>query len=451
MKKLLCLFIVCMMALTLFAGCTQTTVLPAPGSDSKTTPAAATKPPKAQTPVTLKLLSTADEAKAMPQLLKKFNETYPNVSIESIIASTPDQYNSIMAAKIAAKDVPDLLLYQAGAVTALYASQGIITDLTDTGFIDRISAGDKSRYSYKSRVFSVPLVLGVAGIIVNTDVMKKYGVTEIPKTLKEFIEICEKFKKAGLESPVIVGGKELSPASQYVYQSIYLNIYGKNPNWYIDVLEGKNSWNGPEMQRIIDGYASFKQYINKDTLGLDLNGAIRRLALGEGAYLINNASGLVGLRAANPDGNYMVIPPPWTMEGTDTLANSDYDNAISISSSTKYPVESLAFVDFLTSKEGAAIFNNATKTFPSVLGAKVDLDPALTYVFKNYIDNKKSVGFYSRQWVPGVQDVMKKSVQDWLGGLDKTTALDFIEKEHKRLMQINAEYVKDFLHDNPRH
>ncbi|MDY2658001.1 MAG: hypothetical protein SOV75_13445 [Candidatus Limiplasma sp.] len=45
---------------------------------------------------------------------------------------------------------------------------------------------------------------------------------------------------------------------------------------------------------------------------------------------------------------------------------------------------------------------------------------------------------------------MKKSTQDWLGGLDMMQALDQIEQEHKRLMEINADYVKDFLADNPR-
>ena len=400
--------------------------------------------------VHLQLLCAAEEAKVVPALMEAFNKTYPYVTIEPIVASTPDQYNSIMAAKIASNDVPDLLLYQASSITAMYAAQGIITDLTDTGLIDRISAGDRRRYSYRDRVYAIPMTLGVAGVIVNVDVMEKYGVTEIPKNQKEFIAACEKFQQAGLESPIIIGGKELSPASQYVYQAIYLNIYGENPNWYIDVLEGKNSWNGPEMQSVFEGYSQLLPSINKDALGVDFNGAIRRLALGEGVYLINNASGLAYLREVNPDTEYMVIPPPWTMDEEDTLANSDYDSAISISSTTAYPEECLAFLDFLTSKEGAAIFNNGTHTYPSVLGANVDLDPALNYCFENYIDEKKAVGFYSRQWVPGTQDIMKKSTQDWLGGMDMMQALDQIEQEHKRLMEINADYVKDFLADNPR-
>ncbi len=431
MKKILSAIVSCILLVTLLVGGSAAL------AESKT--------------VHLQMLCAAEEAKALPALMEIFNKTYPDVTIEPLVAATPDQYNSIMAAKIASKDVPDLLMYQASSVTAMYAAQGIITDLTDTGFVDRISAGDRRRYSYKDRVFSIPMSLGVAGIIVNVDMMKKYGVEDVPKNQPQFIEACKKFQEAGMESPIVIGGKELSPASQYIYQSIYLRIYGSNPNWYIDVLEGKNSWDGAEMQSIFDGYAELLPFMNKDALGLDFNGAIRRLATGEGVYLINNASGLAYLREANPDTEYMVIPPPWTMgPDDDTLANSDYDSAVSISSSTEYPEECLAFVDFLTSKEGAAIFNNATVTYPSVLGANVDLDPALSYCFENYINQKKAIGFFSRQWVPGTQDIMKKSTQDWLGGMDKAQALKQIEDEHKRLMEINGDYVRDFLADNPR-
>lgn len=430
MKKRLSVFLCCMLLMPLLFG-----LVPAALADD---------------PVVLQLICSPEEAAPIAELVEILNKTYPQVSIEPIIASTPDQYNSIMSAKIASKNVPDLLVYQSSSVIAMYASQGIIADLTDTGLIDRVSAGDKRRYSYKNQVFAIPLDISVAGVIVNMDVMEEYGISTIPKTLAEFVSVCEEFRQAGLEYPVIVGGKELSPASQYVYQSIYLNIYGSNPNWYIDVLEGKNSWNGAEMQKVMAGYAAFRDYIIRDTLGLDFNGTVRRLALGEGAYMINNASALSMLREANPEGNFMVIPPPWIMEGDDTLANSDYDTAISMSATTEHPEECLAFLDLITSKDGAAIYNNAVKTYPSVLGANVALDPALSYCFENYIGEKKNVGFYSRQWVPGVQDIMKKSVQDWLGGMDVIEALNQIETEHQRLMEVNAEYVKDFLADNPR-
>jgi ABC-type glycerol-3-phosphate transport system substrate-binding protein len=396
---------------------------------------------------TITVLAEPFEAIGMEAVMAEYQKINPNVKLETIIATDTTNKDTVLTAKIAANDLPDMICTQVKSNIGEYAKNGYIIALTDTGIQDKLIKGDQSLLWRGDDFYAVPIQVSTSGIFVNMDVLKAHNVTmeTMPQSLGDFVILCQKLQDAGVERPIAIGAKEESPVTAFVFQYIYQNVYGADPNWYANVLRGKTGWNGPEFSKTYEAYAKLKPFVNKDALGCDKNGAVKKFVLGEAAFYIDTSTNLTSFRKIDPDMDISFIAPPFADDPADMKAITSFDNAYCITSQAKDPELCKDFLMFMTTPEMAAVASKATSLMPTIKGTKVVLDPALTLMVEALSSGMDSVPMLSRQWIPGVKEIMKKETQNWFAGKDATTVCDSIEKEHQRLMKANPSFVSDFL------
>ncbi len=387
------------------------------------------------------------EAEGLKAVMAEYQKINPNVKLETIIATNTENKDTVLTAKIASNDLPDIIVVQVKSNIGEYAKNGYIVPLTDTKIQDKIIKGDQSLLWRGDDFYAVPLQVSTSGIYVNKDVLAKYGMTmdTMPQSLGEFVQICTDLQKAGLEAPIAIGAKESSPVTAFVFQYIYQNVYGQNPNWYADVLRGNDGWNGELFEKTYTSYAKLKPFVNHDALGCDKNGAIKKLILGDAAFYIDTSSQTSTLRNLDPEMNLTFIAPPFADDPADMKAIVSFDNAIAITSQANDAELCKDFLEFVATPEQSAVYASATHSMPTIQGTQVSLDPALDDIIAALSSGMDSVPMLSRQWIPGVKTVMKKGTQDWFAGKNYVDVCNEIEEEHQRLMSANPSFVSEFL------
>ena len=120
--------------------------------------------------------------------IKKFNESYPNITIEYEAVT---DYAEDIKLRLTTDDWGDIC--------------GIPTNLQKNELEDEfISYGDKktldenyvllNNFAYNGNVYGIPSTGNAQGIVYNKKVFEEAGVTELPKTPTEFIEALQKIK-----------------------------------------------------------------------------------------------------------------------------------------------------------------------------------------------------------------------------------------------------------------
>lgn len=124
-----------------------------------------------------------------------FNESQDEVNL-TFEMQTGD-YNTYLGAKTAANDLPDMFVLTPYSQVEQFAKNGKIVDLSDQPFVDKIYSNTKNSITYEGKIYAYPLAQDFMGMFYNVEYFEKAGITEVPKTIDEFEEVCEKLQAAG--------------------------------------------------------------------------------------------------------------------------------------------------------------------------------------------------------------------------------------------------------------
>ncbi len=421
------------------------------GGDEEAAESTEAEPAKAPDPdekITLKFATGSSEiVPALNEIFTNYNAEHPNVTIEvTVLPGGVAGFNSAMGSKLAAGDAPDIFEYQWGSQINAYAKGGNLLDLTDIGVKETIQDIKKPVNVYNGREYAYPVSFMFWGLMYNTEIAEQAGVTEIPKTLDEFFAAMDKMKANGLEYPFIVPAKDGSGATGYVFCYLHQIVSGKNPDFYYQCCTGEKSWNGEEWRSLFEVYDRLLDYANPDSLGLDPDNALTRFAREEGALMVSGAGTIKRLEEMNPDlaGKLKYIPFPLYDTEDEYKTIADFDSALSIWSGTKYPEVAIDVYKYLFLPENNTLINEARNGIVTVKGADSSYMDASVVDQMPMLDEGKYVGFSEREWIPGIKEIMKTIVQDWMGGTDLDTTLENLEKEHQRLLDADPEFMKEF-------
>lgn len=445
-KKKLISYVLCLVLVFGLAACSKS-------EPTKSAPQTSGAAPAQSFSGTITFATGATTAAGLESALKSYQKTNPNVKIDTIITKTVTDFETMMTTWIASNTLPDMYIAQIGATEQGYAANGYLAPLTQYKFADRLVEGDKELMSYKGDIYAIPMALSPSVIFVNNAIAKKSGITlnntNYPKNWKDFIDLCDKFVKAGVKYPIGIAGKDSSNITAWTFQYIYQVIYGTNPNWYADILNnGKNgaAWNDALYLGMFKKFDEMRPYMSEDVLGLDVNTITKRFVTGETPIFFQTAGSIADIRTIDPQADVIELPSCFTDDPTKQTLISGFDSGISITKNAKNKELCVDFLDYLTSVEGSTLFNDAAALLPTIVGSMAKRDPATDIIY-DILDNHKlpNSPILSRQWIPGIKEVMKTNQQNWLAGQDAKECADNIQAEHDRLMKGNDKWVKEFL------
>ena len=399
---------------------------------------------------TITFLSLSTQGNGIKAAFEEYQKTHPDVELDLVPCTTVTDFETVMTGYIAAGTLPDMYLTQIGAVQQEYAANGYVRMLGDTGVMENVVPGDSETIMYNGDYFTFPLITEGVAITVNNEVIKEAGIvldeTHYPRCFSEFLEMLDQLVAAGIQYPIAIAGKDASSVTSFAFQYIYQVIYGKDPNWYANLLRGEHTWNDELYLDMFEKYGQLKPYISPNCLGMDQNGVYRAVISGESPIMFGALNVVASIRQIAPDLDVLCLPSCFTDDPADQTIILGYGDGVSICSTTDIPDVCIGFLKYLASDEGSTIYGNATQSILATKENHVNSDPAndiVTYIMQN--ETLPVSPMYSRQWIPGVKEVMKTAQQNWFAGADAQTVCDEIQAQHDRLVAANPDWVKNFL------
>lgn len=174
---------------------------------------------------TVHFLTCWNEDKDITQVVKRltddYNATNPvtpiNLEVEVVAQNDMNQKLSVLAAS---NDLPDMFVTGTQEYIAQYVEQGILKNVDDIiaeQNVESVSSEDREsilNLTKQNNLYVLPTNKNIEGFWYNEQIFEENGL-EVPETMDEFMEVCEKLQEKGIQ-PVACAGKEQWPITRLI-------------------------------------------------------------------------------------------------------------------------------------------------------------------------------------------------------------------------------------------
>ncbi|MBR8837698.1 MAG: ABC transporter substrate-binding protein [Stigonema ocellatum SAG 48.90 = DSM 106950] len=129
------------------------------------------------------------------KLVDRFNQTHPNIQVESIYAGQLDQQLPKILTAVVGNVPPDILFFGTqitGQLRELQAIQPLDDWLDKSPLKSEIIPNFFKEMQLDGHIWSVPLLGGDIGLFYRRDLFKAAGITELPKTWDQLQQVAKK-------------------------------------------------------------------------------------------------------------------------------------------------------------------------------------------------------------------------------------------------------------------
>jgi multiple sugar transport system substrate-binding protein len=250
----------------------------------------------------------------------------------------------------------DVFTWFAGDRMKFFASRGLIGDVSDVWPLDGVGESFKAASTGDDgKQYFVPQSYYPWAIFYRKSVWQQKGYTP-PKTLDELVVLAKQMQKDGLV-PIAFADKDGWPAMG-TFDALNLRINGYQ--FHIDLMQGKNAWDSPEVKKVFDTWRSLLPYHQPDALGRTWQESAQSLQQKKsGMYLLGtfmNEQFPAGERA---DLDLFTFPEVDSNIGADAL-DAPIDGQC-MSAKPKNEAGAKAFLKYLSSPDALTAAVTATK------------------------------------------------------------------------------------------
>lgn len=432
MKKGLAILLFAIMMATMFVGCSKTTdkstdagATTAAAAEEKTTEAVTEAATESVEKVTLSIfhhMSEENKRNGIEKLAEAYTALHPEITFD-IQAIDFGQYATILKTKISAGETPDIMFGRPKAYSDLVGA-GHIMDLTSQPYIDSIVPSALPCLTIDGKIYGIALDVSAMGAFYNKDIFEANGL-KAPTNIDEYQNVLDVLKNAGV-TPIARGFKDAWTAQVDFFTDAH-QLLVKYPNMYGDITAGTKKFaDYPELVGVYDRWAKHLEYSNDDIYGTDYSKSLEMFATGQTAMVNQGLWALGDIRKIAPDGNFGFFAVPGSNDANEVKLTAFADDAFMGSSSTKYPEQVNAFLEFVVSPEGAGIWSDVAgqvsyaKSSTTVYTDQVILD------FLSYIDAGKVVGQEDGPTFSGQMDATFRESMELFPSLEDKDAAKFI-------------------------
>ena len=244
----------------------------------------------------------AEDSKAatIAALVEQFNaDNAGKIKIEVEPNPDYDGYRDKINTSIAAGEVPDLFVFNPDPTSFQYYGGDILFDFTDelkgawgSDFVD----GTIADATKNGRTKSVPYEIAITPIWYNNDLLKKAGISALPKTLAEFETASAKLLDAGITPTSQMTGGSNAWTSMLWYSHIMASLGGPTV-WDNRLGEDNEIYEkAAEYLKIM-----YDKYTTADAVGADAGVSGGHYLAGRTAMFINGPWYIGRVRDETPD------------------------------------------------------------------------------------------------------------------------------------------------------
>lgn len=378
MKKRLCKVLAVFLALQVCTGCAK-------GSDGETSSDGAS---------TVTLIHNMNEDSAINWLdacVEAFHEENPDIEIEIEVLSS-DDYTTLLRNKIAGDDIPDIFMVEDINRNMEFIEADLCEELSQYSWLEENvkETALEAVVMEDGSIYNLPMTENCFQVTYNKDLFEAAGITEIPKTWSEFLNVCETLKNSGVD-PIAAGFQE--PWVLYcdeMCDSIVTTVRNDENN-RLDLAAGTTTWveDKGHFSEVLTRLRERMQYTNADPFGTDWSSALNMLASGKAAMLLNGSYTMASVKEINPDCNLGIFPLPVTEDPEEALLPIHASaSGWCVYKDSEEKDAALKFVEFLSTSEAGTLMQNLKGEISPNKDSEVDADSDL-YEIMNYIDEGK--------------------------------------------------------------
>lgn len=305
-------------------------------------------------------------------LVAKFMEENPDIQVNITLAETT---TTTLISRIAAGNIPELVsVFSWSASYKDMFREGIFKDLTDEPFMERVIPSVLEQSAIDGRQYALPLTTNAYGLYYNVDMFEELGL-EIPKTMDELWDVCDKLVAAGIQ-PFSFPDKKTTRISQMfdrmlagcVDHDFYTKCDEVVAGNY-DLTQDKN------IRKYAETILKLREYGNPDSLGYDDEPAYEEFTSGKCAMYIDGSWAVVTFESMNPELNFdCTAIPTITTDEFWTIGTVDTAYSISSDCTEEQYQACLKFLNFLVREDIAQEFSDADKNPTLVQGVEYKVD-----------------------------------------------------------------------------
>lgn len=331
------------------------------------------------------------------KVIDEFEKQNPDIVIDfSTTTGAQSGYQQTLQTRVSGGQLADVYMVPAEALSDLVKS-GMVKDLTDEPFMEKIGESNKNAYSVDGKVYGMAISAYATVMAYNKDLLAQVGYDEIPATWDEFLDMCQKLQDAGI-TPYLEAKDRLGvPVESWLgYDSAQA---GESLDAKID--DGSATFEevyGPyfeEWYKIID-----EGLMSSDVAGISPDQTLSEFTSGRLAVMPSGPWYIADYENAKLNYGFGMIP--MLNEGDTPYAPGYPDPAFGINAkiSGKELEAAEKFLTFLTSEEGLKAYQEGTGLIPNVEGYTASVDEAYQSDYDLYIATG-NVYLNSAHWTKG--------------------------------------------------
>ncbi len=365
----------------------------------------------------------ASEKAGIDAVVEAFKDANPGVEVVVTIADI-EQYQATLRTQLAAGSAADVMnVWPAdgnpGAVWQI-APGGFLEDLSDRPWAQLYPDFLRDSMSYDGNVYVMGPLLNTFGSFYNQAALDEVGLTP-PEVWADVIPFCEDARDAG-KVAYAVGAGTPHNSQNAMYQLVPTLVYPQGSDFDERLANGDTTfsdepgWNTAieYFQEMIDAGC-----FNDDVTGVNNDGMLQMVANREALGVQPSAAQLATLRTLAGDDEIIFSPfSSGDVAGEGIVAVASGGGA-ALNKNAKNKELSLAFIDFLGSKEGLTIYANAMQgPLPSVYYDDMQLDDGILTYIQTIVDEGRAVRFLNQAWPTArVEQSMHAGLQGMFTGV----------------------------------
>lgn len=234
-------------------------------------------------------------------------EEYPDVTLEWECVDWGDSFNSKIQGRIAAGDIPDIIIGKAQDVQT-YARTGNLGEISEqcsrkieSWALDTVTSGGK--------VYGVPYNAWYQGVIYNKGIFEELDL-EPPETEEELDQVTERLKEAGIV-PFAAHFQESWKAANMTMQYMTNDIFRNTPDWGDQFRSGSQNFSGNEViRRCFENNRKILENSWEDALQIDQFESDSRFTQGEAAMYLTGSWSMQFASQYGEDQEFGIFPYP---------------------------------------------------------------------------------------------------------------------------------------------
>ena len=290
------------------------------------------------------------------EYVKKFNEIYPNITIQYEGAT---DYAQNILLRLSTPDWGQICMVPSNLDKDEYSNY--FQSFGDLATIDQQYMFAKDR-AYNGQVYGIPSTGNVQGIVYNKKVFEQAGITELPKTPDEFLDALQKIKDKTDAIPMysnFSAGWTMGAWDAYLGGSAtgdadFMNV--KLPHMK-DPFSKKDDMTGPYAVYYVLYEATARGLIEKDPTTSDWEGCKAMINNGEIGTMVLGSWAVAQMQEAGPNADdiaYMPFPITQPDGKQYATAGADYSYGINVNATDDEKLAAMYYIKWLTEESNFA-------------------------------------------------------------------------------------------------